>query len=126
MGVPERFNVLVRCEGMVGIVSVGGVDREVYDAVRKFVEAYAKAKGYALNPDPDKLQAVIEGLARNQVMYGYRYCPCRLLSGNPEEDAKKVCPCAWHAEEIEKDGRCHCGLFWKASSNKPVGADDVK
>lgn len=84
----------------------------VYDAVLRFARQYAKAQGYALNPDPEKLDRVVEGLAHNQKNYGFRYCPCRPLSDNPKEDAKKICPCFWHRDEVKRDGRCHCSLFW--------------
>ncbi len=85
---------------------------EVYGNILKFVRVYARAKGYALNPDPEKLDEIVLALAYNQRTYGYRFCPCRSLSGNFEEDKKKICPCVWHEEEIRRDGHCRCGLFW--------------
>ena len=84
----------------------------VYDAVLRFARQYARAQGYTLNPDPEKLDRVIAGLVRNQKKHGFRYCPCRPLSGDPKEDAKKICPCFWHRDEVKRDGRCHCSLFW--------------
>ena len=85
---------------------------ETVQTVKRFVEAYARAKGYALCPDPVQLRTVIEGLALNQELYGYRYCPCRPVTGDLLQDRDKICPCRWHEEEIRKTGRCHCGLFW--------------
>ncbi len=84
----------------------------VYAQILSFARNYAKAKGYVLNPDPEKLDELISALAYNQKRYGARYCPCRPLSGDPEEDQKKICPCFWHEKEIETMGHCHCGLFW--------------
>lgn len=81
--------------------------------IQNFVERYARAKGYALNPNPDELQKIIHGLLSNEKEYGYRYCPCRQITGNIQEDATKICPCKWHMDEIEKQGTCHCKLFWK-------------
>jgi ferredoxin-thioredoxin reductase catalytic chain len=49
----------------------------------------------------------------NEKEKGKRYCPCRRLSGNEEEDSKKVCVCAYHKEEIVNEGKCYCGLFTK-------------
>lgn len=83
-----------------------------YEAILRFLRKYASAKGLALNPNPQELNRVITGLAHNQKEKGFRYCPCRPLSGDPKEDAKKICPCFWHRDEIKKDGRCHCNLFW--------------
>ncbi len=85
---------------------------ELYERILRFARQYARSKGYVLNPDPEKLDEIIAGLAYNQRKYGFRYCPCRPLSGNPKEDAKKICPCYWHEEEIRTLGHCHCGLFW--------------
>jgi len=84
----------------------------VYEAILRFARAYAKAQGFVLNPDPEKLDEIISGLAYNQKKYGFRYCPCRPISGDLEEDRKKICPCFWHREEIKTMGHCHCGLFW--------------
>lgn len=80
---------------------------------REFVEKYANHGDYALNPDQQILDLVIEGLARNKAVHGKRYCPCRMLTGNLEEDKAKICPCKWHKDEIEADGMCHCQLYFK-------------
>ena len=79
---------------------------------RDFVEKYSTHAGYRLNPDNEVLDVVIEGLARNKAVHGKRYCPCRMLSGNPDEDRAKICPCKWHKDEIESDGMCHCQLYF--------------
>ena len=83
------------------------------EKVRKFIERYAEMSGFKLNPSKETIEIVIEGLARNRENYGKQYCPCRILTGNKEEDIKKICPCFWHKEEIDKLGRCHCDLFHK-------------
>ncbi len=88
------------------------MEDEVYNNILEFARKYAQMKGYVLNPDPEKLHEIIAALAYNQKTYGFRYCPCRPLSGDPKEDAKKICPCFWHQKEIEEMGHCHCGLFW--------------
>ena len=66
-----------------------------------------------LNPDKKIVERVINGLLTNEKKYGKKYCPCRRVSGNIEEDEKNVCPCAFHKKEIEKDGHCFCNLFVK-------------
>ena len=86
---------------------------EVYGSILKSARAYARAKGYILNPDPEKLDEIILALAYNQKTYGYRYCPCRPISGDLEKDRKKICPCVWHQDEIREMGHCRCGLFWE-------------
>ena len=83
------------------------------ESAEKFAEKYSGRAGFVLNPDREIRNTVIEGLARNKIKYGVRYCPCRRVEGKPEEDKKKICPCFWHKEEIERDGHCHCVLFFK-------------
>lgn len=82
------------------------------EKIRKFAEKYSERTGYALNPDEEELELVLEGLANNRDKYGRQYCPCRPVTGDPEEDKPKICPCEWHEEEIERDGHCHCRLFF--------------
>ncbi len=72
---------------------------------------YARENGFELNPDPVSVERVINGLLANEAKYGHRYCPCRRLTGQAEEDAKKICPCAYHRQELASDGKCYCGLF---------------
>ena len=79
----------------------------------KSFEEYAKTAGVKLNPDKKTVERIADGLIRNEGKYGAMYCPCRRISGNKEEDAKKVCPCFLHKEEITKDGKCFCGLYVK-------------
>jgi thioredoxin len=74
---------------------------------------YAKANGFQLNPDKKAVERIINGLLANENKYGQKYCPCRRVSGNKEEDAKKICPCFWHKDEIKKDGHCLCNLYVK-------------
>jgi thioredoxin len=81
----------------------------------KDYQIYAEKNGFKLNPDAETVERLVTGLLKNEKKHGVRYCPCRRISGNPEEDRSKICPCQWHKEEIEKDGHCLCGLFVKGS-----------
>ncbi|HIJ07436.1 MAG: Ferredoxin thioredoxin reductase beta chain [Methanomicrobiales archaeon 53_19] len=81
--------------------------------IRDWVKRYAEENGYVLNPDPKQLDAVIRGLARKMVRNGERYCPCRILSGDPDVDKQIICPCIYHKDEIDRDGHCHCNLFFR-------------
>jgi len=86
-------------------------EKKKFNEILEFSKKYAEENGFKLNPDENKVKALIIGLIRNEEKYGYRYCPCRVVSGNPEEDKKIICPCVYHKEELEKMGRCWCGLF---------------
>jgi len=77
------------------------------------IERVATVKGWILNENKDIADSVIEGLARNQLLYGKRYCPCRIPSGDAEKDKKIICPCQFSTDDIETDGHCHCYLFFK-------------
>jgi ferredoxin-thioredoxin reductase catalytic subunit len=74
---------------------------------------YAKNNGIRLNPDKKSVERIIDGLLKNEEKYGAKYCPCRRVSGNKEEDSKKICPCIWHKDEVVKDGHCLCRLYYK-------------
>ena len=74
---------------------------------------YANKAGLKLNPDKKVLTGIINGLLRNKQFKGDIYCPCRIVSGNKEEDKKIVCPCIYHLGEIDSMSHCKCTLFWK-------------
>jgi len=79
----------------------------------KQYEEYSKKNGFKLNPDKKIVEGVIKGLLAREEKFGERYCPCRRVTGNKEEDKKLICPCCWHKKEIEEQGHCHCNLFVK-------------
>jgi ferredoxin-thioredoxin reductase catalytic chain len=85
---------------------------ETENIIRDYQE-YAEKNGFRLNPDRETVTRLVRGLLENEKKYGARYCPCRRITGNPDEDRPKICPCQWHRQEIEKDGHCFCGLFFK-------------
>lgn len=86
---------------------------EKIEELIKNYEDYAQRNGFRLNPDRKTVEGLVVGLLANEKKYGARYCPCRRVTGNKEEDRPKICPCQWHREEIERDGHCFCGLFVK-------------
>ena len=88
-------------------------DQEKIEQLMKEYEKYAIDNGFLLNPDKKVVERVIVGLLRNEEKYGAQYCPCKRVSGDKTEDAKKICACIWHKEEIEKDGHCFCNLYIK-------------
>ena len=79
------------------------------DALRRakqFSEKYVDRSPYAFFPESEVVELVQQGLGENEVKYGYRYCPWMPLSGDPDEDRKKICPCDRHHEDIKRDGFC--------------------
>lgn len=76
-------------------------------------EKYAAEKGIALNSNDNIVSTIISGLLKREEEYGEKYCPCRKVTGNKEEDKKIICPCIYHLDEINSIGHCHCNLFVK-------------
>jgi len=76
-------------------------------------EEHAEKMGIQINPDKTVATAIIKGLLKNEEKHGARYCPCRRVTGDKEEDKKIICPCVYHMGEIELQAKCHCQLFVK-------------
>ncbi len=74
---------------------------------------YAARNGFRLNPNKAIVEGTLKRLLENEKKFGERYCPCRRITHNKEEDKKIICPCIYHKEEIKKQGHCHCMLFVK-------------
>ena len=89
------------------------LNEELEKEILRKVENYAREKGIKLNPDRKIVEILIKGLVRNKLKFGEAYCPCRVVTGDPEKDKLIICPCAYHEEELKKYGKCHCGLFVK-------------
>jgi len=88
-------------------------EKEKIEKIIEEYEEYAQKNNYRLNPNREVVERIIRGLLENERKYGFRYCPCRRISGNLEEDKPKICPCQFRHEEVEKNGHCLCGLFVK-------------
>ncbi len=84
------------------------------ERVRKTYEqlkADAEAGGYHLNPDEAWTLGLVEGLLTNEDRYGYWACPCRLASGNKDEDLDIICPCDYRDADLNDWGACYCALY---------------
>ncbi len=103
----------VCCNGKCGCEEPEDEDRKQIDQMKAGYKKYAESQGFRLNPDDATVERVCNGLLTNQKKHGARYCPCRLVTGDKEEDKKIICPCIYHKDEIKKDGHCHCSLFVK-------------
>jgi ferredoxin-thioredoxin reductase catalytic chain len=68
-------------------------------------------KGYYFNNDQVKTLGLLAALLVNKKRYGYMACPCRLASGQLENDRDIVCPCVYRQPDIEQFGSCYCNLY---------------
>ena len=84
---------------------------EIKKEIKRRLEKYVKESLYRFNPGKEKVELILNGLAKRKEKLGFAYCPCRVPSGDKKEDEKIICPRAYHKEEIAKDGICLCGLF---------------
>jgi ferredoxin-thioredoxin reductase catalytic subunit len=83
------------------IVTQEQVDK-LYERLNKEAEAY----GYHLNPDTSFTKDLVKGILVNEKRYGYWDCPCRLASGNKEEDLDIICPCDYRDQDVVEYGAC--------------------
>ncbi len=75
------------------------------------LKADATAGGYKLNPDEEFVEGLVEGLLANKDRYGIESCPCRLLTGKPEDNLDIVCPCVYRDDDLADYGACFCALY---------------
>ena len=80
---------------------------KLYEMLKKTQEA----KGYFFNKDKERVFELLEALIINKNRYGYMACPCRLASGNKENDKDIICPCVYRTPDVEEYGSCYCNLY---------------
>ena len=79
----------------------------LYEMLKKVQEA----KGYYFNKDKERVFDLLEALLFNKERYGYMSCPCRLASGDREQDRDIICPCIYRGPDVEEYGSCYCNLY---------------
>ena len=81
--------------------------KKLYDMLKKVQEP----KGYFFNKDLDRTLDLMEGLILNKQRYGYMCCPCRIASGDRENDKDVICPCIYRVPDVKEYGSCYCNLY---------------
>ena len=71
----------------------------------------AAAGGYKLNPDEEFVKDLCAGLIANEQRYGIESCPCRLYTGEKEDNMDIVCPCVYRDDDLADYGACFCALY---------------
>jgi ferredoxin-thioredoxin reductase catalytic subunit len=87
---------------------------QLYEQLKKNQEP----KGYFFNTDKALVLELLEALLTNKERYGYMACPCRLASGDRDNDKDILCPCDYRAPDVEEFGSCYCSLYVSADWNK--------
>jgi len=80
---------------------------KLYETLKKIQEP----KGYLFNKDKNRVIELLESLLVNKQRYGYMSCPCRLASGDRENDKDIFCPCLYREEDVREYGSCYCNLY---------------
>ncbi len=81
--------------------------KQLYEMLRKYQEPL----GYFFNRDRDAVFDLLNGLLLNKERYGHMACPCRLASGNYQNDKDIICPCVYRTPDVKEFGSCYCGLY---------------
>jgi len=77
-------------------------------------EQFASEQDFVLNPEEEKVDLLVKGVVENETRHGLKYCPCRVTTGNSEEDLALVCPCNFRVQKTwDEKNECWCGLFVK-------------
>lgn len=79
----------------------------LYEMLKKSQEA----KGYFFNRDKERVFELLEALLSNKERYGYMACPCRLASGDRDNDKDIICPCIYREPDVAEYGSCFCNLY---------------
>ncbi len=90
-----------------------GMDVTAQEVDKLYEKLYgeAEAGGYHLNPDVSFTKELVKGLLINEQRYGYWACPCRLASGNKDEDLDIICPCDYRDPDLTDYDACYCALY---------------
>jgi ferredoxin-thioredoxin reductase catalytic subunit len=82
------------------------IGQEEIDRLHERLNKEAEANGYHLNPDVEFTKQLIKGILINEKRYGYWNCPCRLASGEKQEDTDIICPCDYRDQDVVEYGTC--------------------
>ena len=89
---------------------------QLYDQLKKVQEP----KGYYFSDDHQRVMELLDALLINKERYGYMACPCRLASGDRDNDRDIICPCVYRAPDVAEFGSCYCNLYvsreWNAGT----------
>ena len=90
-------------EQEVSVVEIDGLYERLFGE--------AEGTGYHLNPDVESAKQLIKSLIINERRYGYRACPCRLASGDRQDDLDIICPCDYRDPDLDEYDACYCALY---------------
>ena len=82
------------------------------DELKAYMGPFAERLGYKFNTEAEFVDEVLQSELEILELHGDVYCPCRVISGDPREDAQIVCPCIpFFRDQFAAMRKCWCGLF---------------
>ncbi len=80
---------------------------QLYEMLKKAQEP----RGYYFSNNHSFVFDLLEALILNRERYGYMCCPCRLASGDRQNDRDIICPCVYREPDVKEFGSCYCNLY---------------
>ena len=102
----------------VGKVNEQEITAADIDRLYEKLDREAEAGGYHLNPDVEFTKGLVRGLLVNERRCGYGACPCRLASGNKQDDLDIICPCDYRDPDLNDYDACYCALYVSGAALK--------
>ncbi|MDD3343807.1 MAG: ferredoxin-thioredoxin reductase catalytic domain-containing protein [Sulfurospirillaceae bacterium] len=101
-----------------------------FEKTEAFTDKVCHQFGFAYTPLDEVKESIQQGLTRNKLIYGKRYCPCFMVIGTtPEEQAaadNRLCPCTPALTvEIPQSGKCHCTIFCTPEYAKQLAQEET-
>jgi nitrite reductase/ring-hydroxylating ferredoxin subunit/ferredoxin-thioredoxin reductase catalytic subunit len=82
------------------------------DDLKAYMAPFVATLGYKFNTEDDFVGEVLSSELEILEQTGDVFCPCRIRTGDPKEDAKIVCPCIpFYLKQFAAMRKCWCGLF---------------
>ena len=95
---------------------------ELYEKLKKVQEP----KGYYFSKNHERVMELLAALLVNKDRYGYMVCPCRLASGDRDNDRDIICPREYREPDVAEFGSCYCNLYVsKAWNEGKIGQEYV-
>jgi ferredoxin-thioredoxin reductase catalytic subunit len=88
------------------------------EKLHEMLKKVQEPKGYYFNKDKKRVFELLEALLVNKKRYAYMSCPCRLASGDREQDKDILCPCVYRGPDVEEYGSCYCNLYVSTAWNE--------
>lgn len=82
------------------------------DDLKEYMAPFAASLGYKFNTEAEFVDEVLASEIEILAATGDVYCPCRIRTGDPNEDIKIICPCIpFYRQQFAGIRKCWCGLF---------------